>query len=162
MRLRRFAFVVGALTITVGGGVDPMCFLGPDPPTFWDALFITASAPNVTLAKVKYHSLNYVSVNAVLWQQSLKFSFHQQTTHIFTQFYVRGCRRLGTSGTWPATMLRYAMCSLLTLQPHARRLQCSTLADHASRSPRDYGLLRSLPSAYNHCTRTRRPYTSRS
>jgi len=30
-----------------------------DPPTFWDELFITASASNMTLTKVNYHSLNY-------------------------------------------------------------------------------------------------------
>ena len=77
----------------------------------------------MTLTKVKYHSLNYVkhcertvarmviwtcielllltrlvSVNIVLWQQNLKFSFRQQTvefgpTHICSQIYAPVCHR---------------------------------------------------------------------
>ena len=46
--------------LTFQGRRSYVFFLGPDPPTFWDGLFITASASNMTLTKVRYHSLNYV------------------------------------------------------------------------------------------------------
>ena len=51
------------------GALIPCVFLGPDPPTFWDELFITASASTMTLTKV----FSFLSMS--LCQSSLQVLF---------------------------------------------------------------------------------------
>jgi len=107
-------------------GVDPVCFSGSGPTHFlrWIVYYCVCIQHDIDKSQISFTELCKTSrtnsglrainsclhlfwphlckacwVNIVLWQQNLKFSFHQQTvefgpTRIFTQIYAPGCKLL--------------------------------------------------------------------
>ena len=164
MRLRRFAFVVGALTITVGRGRRSYVFSGSGPTHFLRRIvyYCVCTQRDVGKSRISFTELCFSKRCFVTAEFKI---FISPADH--PQFYTD--LRPWLSATWHVGDLTRDHAALRNVFTTYTAATCETtsahpylLADNASRSPRDYGLLRSLPSTYNHCTRTRSLYTSRS